>query len=126
MKKFIVLCLILIPTLALATSTSKLGFRAYSTPTSVECGVKGADTLVYGPGSHPYQGFAPDADFDRTLTLGTKGMANYSTTLGGRRLGAVKFTCRNVGTSTAARVKVFLNGVETHFLTVSDDIFYIK
>lgn len=111
---------------ALATSTSKFSFRAYTSATPVDCGVKGSTTLVYGPGSHPYQGFAPDSAFDRTLTLGTKGMANYSTTLGGKKLGQVKFTCRVTATGAAARVKFFLNGVETHFLTLSDGDFVVQ
>lgn len=110
-----------------AASTTKVGFLAYSTASSKSCGVKGMKRLVFTAvnGVQPYQGFAPDSDFDRTVTLGTKGFGNYSTTLGGKKVGAIKFTCRVTGSSTLEPVKVYLNGVQTHFLTLDSDTWVI-
>jgi len=103
-----------------AVTTTKLGFGAYSTQTPVTCTVFGTDKLANVSGTQvPI--FAPKSDFSRTYSLGTKGMANYSTLA----VKVAKFVCVNTGTSTPVNVKVFLNGIETYFLTTSSDTFGI-
>lgn len=103
-----------------ATTTTKIGFRAYSTQTPVTCNIFATDKLANVSGTQvPI--FAPKSDFSRSYSLGTKGMANYSTL----KVRAVKYSCVNTGTSTLVNVKVFLNGIETYFLTASSDTFGI-
>lgn len=124
MKKLLVIILTLaLVSPALAVPTVKVGFRAYSSAASKTCAVFGMEkSLATNTDGIPVQGFTPDPTFSRTLTLGTKGFANYSTT----KVRAIKFSCRQTSTNTTEAVKVFLNGVETHFLTVDSDIFVIK
>ena len=116
----LILSLLLIPSIALAIDyPGRYGFKAYSSADAKECAIYGMTQNLYSN----FDRFAPRSDFSRTLSLGTKGYANYSTV--GR--GAIRFTCRVVGTATAAAVKVqvggFLNGAETHFLTLSSEEF---
>ena len=123
MKRIILAALLLVvPALCFATDLVKIGFRAYSSAaaTPTECGVfgMGDHMRVDAVGKIPIQAFVPDPDYSRTLSLGTKGYANYSTVYAGRRLTAIQFTCRTVGTSVPVPVKVYLNGVETYFLTL--------
>ena len=121
MKK-IVLLLLLVAVPAWAGNITKIGFRAYSSASQVECGVFGGFGLMpKDANGNVIQNFMPDDTYSRTLSLGTKGFANYSTP--GR--GNVAWTCRVKDTSSPVAVKVFLNGVETHFLTLDTGSFAI-
>lgn len=124
MKKLILIALaVLIALPAYAASTTKVGFRAYSSATSKTCAVFGMERLLTKDlNQNTIQGFAPDAAYSRTITLGTKGFGNYST----NSVRAIKFNCRQTSTNTTEAVKVFLNGTETHFLTLDSDILIIK
>jgi hypothetical protein len=113
---------------AYAGQMTKLGFRAYSSASQIECGVFGMNqklkTDAVGGASGVIQGFSPDDKYSRNLSLGTKGFVNYSTLYGKTNLTAIAFTCRIVATSANSYahditpVKVYLNGVETYFLTL--------
>lgn len=122
MKKLIALCLLLLASSSEAANMQKIGFKAYSTNSSITCGVFGMQPSLSGG----FQGFAPFSSHSRTLNLGTKGYANY-TTVG---KGAIKFTCRATGTNTLIPVKVqirgFLNGIERHFLTLDSDTLIVQ
>ena len=118
------LLITLTATAAFAASPFKIGFRAYSSATQVQCTVFGsAYTLPRDNNGTTVQGFAPSPAFSRSYTLGTKGFSSYSTNLGQR---GVQFTCTTVGASTAQPVKLFLNGVETYFLTLSSGTIWIN
>ena len=129
------LMVVLSAAFAYAGSMTKLGFRAYSSANQVECGVFGMSkklkTDAVGGQASIIQGFSPDDLYSRTLSLGTKGFANYSTsTLAGKmNLTAVAWTCRIVATASnlylhdIIPVKVYLNGVETYFLTLGSGSF---
>jgi len=108
---------------AAATDIYKIGFRAYSSPAIKECGAFGMAAGLKKDGGidkTPIQGFSPDPTYSRTFNIGTKGFANYSTVYPGNvKLTAMQFTCRLIGTDSTQSVKVFLNDIETHFLTLS-------
>lgn len=101
-----------------AADPRRIGFKAYSSGSAKTCAVFGMKHSLSGG----FQGFAPYSSYSRTLSLGTKGYANYSTL----NTGAIKFTCRIGTTNVTEPVKVqiggFLNGVETHFLTLDRDV----
>lgn len=68
----------------------------------------------------PSSNAAPNPSYSRTLTLGTKGYANYSTNM----RDAVRFKgATAAGVATA--VKVFLNGDETYSYPVAEDTYTI-
>lgn len=126
MKKLAALIVVLLlPTFALASVPSKIGFRAISSAYSVTCGVFGQGAKLRREiqdsriSAAPIQGFAPDPTKSRIYTLGTKGFANYST----NGLIAARWTCNITGTTATNNVKVFMDGVETYFLTTSGDTF---
>lgn len=127
MKKLIFLTLAAIlaacvPMGVQAAAPAKYGFRAISSATIVKCGVFGSRQLLgKDSNGHPIQGHAPDTTYSRMYTLGTKGFANHST------FGQVsfKFTCTASGTSTTVPVKVFMDGVETYYLTTDSDTYVI-
>lgn len=122
MKILIAAIILAISAAAFAGTPQKIGFRAYSSATQTECGVFGSTgTLSRDDNGVAIQTLTPAAGNSRTLLLGTKGFKNYST----NAVRMVTFTCRSYGTSTAASVKVFLNGTETHFLTLSSGTFAI-
>lgn len=126
MKAFILTVVLLLVTagiLAAATSDpEKIGFRAYSSATSVTCQVFGQPRyLARDSNNQVIQEFAPTSAYSRTYLLGTKGFGNYSTIV----IKQLRFTCTTTGASTAARVKVFLSGVESYFLTLSEGTFAI-
>jgi hypothetical protein len=121
---FLVSALIVsIASLSFAGTPQKIGFRAYSSATSTQCGIFGMkQTLTRDDNNVPIQIFSPSPELSRTITLGNKGFGTYSTAIGAR---AIMFTCRLTPVlastaSTAVRVKVFMNAVETHFLTMSE------
>jgi hypothetical protein len=132
MKKLIfLLASLLIASTAYAGNPAKIGFMAYSTvsTTPVQCGVFGMlKSLARDDQGVPIQGFAPNPALSRTYNIGWKkgSFANYSTDA----VRAVSFSCRlqpltAATASTAVRVKVFMNGVETHFLTLSEGTIFI-
>jgi hypothetical protein len=107
---------------ALADRPDKIGFRAYSSASSITCGVFGGKAvLTKDTNGHPIQGHAPNTTYARTYLLGTKGFVNHSTA----GQASVAFTCTVTGSTTTAPVKVFMNGVETYFLTTDKDIYVI-
>ena len=123
MKKFLfTIALSLIAVSAYAATPGKIGFRSYSTAVSTQCTVFGMrQTLTRDDNGIAIQHFAANPTLSRTYTLGTKGFANYSTNF----VKMIRFSCRitpltAATTSTAVRVKVFMDAVETHFLTLSD------
>lgn len=120
---FVVLALMSCDVVYAGWATSKISFKAYSTQTAVECGVFGMKRELprMGDSRDVAQGFYPDPNLSRTMTLGTKGMANYSTLY----TGAVSWTCRNTNTNTLVKVKVMLNAVQTHFLTMDSGTWFI-
>lgn len=125
MKKLIILTILTILAIACtanADTPAKYGFRAISSASSVTCGVFGSRQLLgKDSNGYPAQGHAPDTTYRRMYVLGTKGFANHSTN--GQL--SFKFTCTVTGTSTAAPVKVFMDGVETYFLTTDSDTYVI-
>lgn len=121
MKTFFTLALLLVATAAIAAPPAKYGFRAISSASQVKCGVFGQTALKRNTTDvTAVQGFGADPEHSRIYTLGTKGFANRSTA----GLAAISFTCVVSGTATAAPVKVFMDGVETYFLT-TDSATYI-
>lgn len=60
------------------------------------------------------QGVAYDPAMSRTIPLYTKGFGCISSA----KRAAIHYTARVTNTDQLAYVKLFLNGVETHFLTV--------
>lgn len=129
MKKliFTVLVLVALSTTAHAAAVIQLGFRAYSSASSIDCGVMGMGPLLKSDANinSKIQGFSPDTAYSRTYVLGTKGFGHYSTVYGSKTLAAAKFTCRVTGTNTAVPVKLFLNGSETNFLTMDNGLIVI-
>jgi len=124
MKKLILLALLLITFTATsyAARPEKYGFRAYSTATPVTCTVFGGKALLTKDrNGYPIQGHAPDTSYSRSYSLGTKGFANHSTA--GQM--SFTFTCVNTGTSTEIPVKVFMDGIETYFLTMDSYTFVV-
>jgi hypothetical protein len=59
--------------------------------------------------------------YQRTLSLGTKGMANYSTSF----RDGIKFKAASA-TGTAITVKVFFDGSETNVYPTSEDAYTLK
>jgi hypothetical protein len=122
MKTLITILSLMIAASAFAAPPSKVGFRSYSTAVSTQCAVFGMkQTLTRDDNGVAIQHFAPNPNLSRTYTLGNKGYANYST----NGVKMIRFTCRitpltAATASTAVRVKVFMDAVETHFLTLSD------
>lgn len=107
---------------AFGDAPSKYGFRAISSASIVKCGVFGSRQLLgKDANGYPIQGHAPDTTYSRIYTLGTKGFANHSTA----GQASFRFTCTVSGAGTAAPVKVFMNGVETYYLTTDSDTFVI-
>lgn len=127
MKKLITLILVF-TTSAGATALDKLSFQPYSSASEITCIIYGMDKLVFADanGSHPMQGMTLNPDFARSLSLGTKTMRNYSTTLGGKKVRAVTFTCTVAGTNTAVPVKVGTNGSVSIPLTMDAFTFILK
>lgn len=129
MKKLIVLAILMMSGSVYGADMSKLGFRAYSSASSKTCMVFGMGDRLRSDGYYKaaIQGFSPDTTYSRSYLLGTKGFGNYSTTgyTGNINLTAVKFTCTVTGTDTAAPVKVYLNSVETYYLTTDSDTFVV-
>jgi len=120
--KTLILAILLIASNAFAAPPAKYGFRAISSASSVTCGIFGQTALKRNTtDSILVQGFGADTDKSRIYTLGTKGFANRSTA----GLAAIAFTCVTTGTGTAAPVKVFMDGVETYYLTVDSGIYVI-
>jgi hypothetical protein len=111
------------------TPFTKLGFKAYSTQAGTTCTVFGSDINMGLDTRNGYtQAFKPDPGLSRSLNLGTKGFANYSTQYSAANSKKYQpmqiwFTCTATGASTAAPVKVYLNGVQTYFLTLSSGTF---
>lgn len=111
----IVGAVMMMATTANAAKITSLGFRAYTSATSVDCGIFGTNQIM--PKDYNgvvIQNVSPDPSLSRTAVLGTKGFYNYSTL----NVTNVTFTCRKTGTSEPISVKVFMNAVETHFLTL--------
>jgi len=127
MKKLLIACLILATAVpAMAVSPHKVGFRAYSTATPAECAVFGmTGELPRASNSRDVmQQFSPDPSLARTFSLGTKGFANYS--VRALNVGAITWDCRSASaTATKVKVKVFMNGVETHFLSVDSGTWFM-
>lgn len=122
MKTFLTLAFILIATAALAAPPTKYGFRAISSSSQVKCGVFGQTAIKRNTTDITgIQGFGADPENSRIYTLGTKGFANRSTA----GLMAISFTCVVSGTATPAPVKVFMDGIETYFLTTDAATFII-
>lgn len=120
--KTLTLALLLIATTAFAAPPAKYGFRAISSASNVTCGVFGGKALLNRDANkNVIQGHAPDTNHRRMLSLGTKGYANYSTA----GQSSFAFTCVATGTGTAVPVKVFMDDVETYFLTVDSGIYVI-
>jgi len=120
--KLLTLALILIATTAIAAPPAKYGFRAISSASVVKCGVFGQTALKRNVTDiTAIQGFGADPEHSRIYTLGTKGFANRSTA----GLAAMSFTCVVSGTATTAPVNVFMDGVETYFLTTDAATFVI-
>jgi|SRR6185369_4833330 len=116
-------CLIVFCSSAFATTTAKVGFKAYSSNSSVTCTVFGMKKFTSI--SMPAQVFTPDADLSRNLVLGTKGFKNYSTPTKLGRI-AIRFTCTNGVTPDLVPVKLFLNDVQTYFLILDQGVFGIN
>jgi len=114
--------LLLTQSISYAAQTVKIGFRAFGNTTSVTCTVFGTSMLPHNNSGTYVQVNTPDADYSRTYNLGRAGMANYSTV----GVKAVTWKCVNTGTKTEGGVKVFLNGLEAHALTVSEGSFGVK
>lgn len=120
MKKLALMMILLFASTAMAAPPAKYGFRAYSSADIVKCGVFGQTSLKRNiTDVTAVQGFGADPEHSRIYTLGTKGFANRSTA----GLTAISFTCTISGTSTTAPVKVFMDGVETYFLTLDNGTF---
>lgn len=110
----LVVMICLITSICSATTTTKVGFAAISSSSSKTCNVMGMKKWPLN--TTVPQVFTPDTDLSRSYLLGTKGYANYSTIKGTAFV--VKFTCNVTGTDTTAPVKLYLNGVQTYFLTL--------
>jgi hypothetical protein len=130
MKFLTTLILVLIASTAFAvTPFTKLGFLAYSTAAGTTCTVfASSDKLPVDPRGNYVQAIKPDANLSRSFNLKTKGFANYSTTYGYPANSDVQpmqftFTCTVTNSSTLAPVKVYLNGIQTYFLTLSTGTF---
>jgi hypothetical protein len=110
----IILCL---PLVSFANSPDKISFRAISSASPVTCKVLGmpSESLAKNDNGQFLQAFRPRASKSRVLSLGTKGMVNYSTTQVSYFL--VQCHTNNVA-STPVDVKVFMDAVETYFFTV--------
>lgn len=122
MKKFIVFVLLVSASTTFAAAPTKYGFRAISSASQVRCGVFGGKSILNKDSNgNVIQGHAPDTEYSRSYLLGTKGFANHSTA----GQASVAFTCVVDGTSTTAPVKVFMNGIETYYLTTDTDTFVI-
>lgn len=105
-----------------AASPTSFGFRAFSSASQVRCTVFGQSLWLHtDSNSKEIQAFAPNTLKSRSYLLGTKGFANHSTL----NQVAISFTCTVDGTPTAAPVKVFMNGIETYYLTTDKDTFVI-
>jgi len=116
---YALLSLILFALSSPALAIDKLGFRKYSTATPATCTVWGMGKQLPILDGTRVQGFSPNPNLSRAYNLGTKGMANYST----QSVGAVKYSCATAA-GVAVDVKVFMNGVETYFLTNSADTLF--
>jgi len=129
--KTVILAVLLIFSVSMANATdlTKVGFRAFSSATSKTCTVFGMSDALKKDGylKTPIQGFSPDSAYSRSYVLGTKGFGNYSTTgyTNNITLSAMKFTCVQTGTATLEPVKIYLNGVETFYLTLESDTFVL-
>jgi len=120
--KTIITLILLTATSAFADTPTKYGFRAISSASSVTCAVFGSkNVLNKDANGYPIQSTAPDTTYSRMYLLGTKGFANHSTA----NQASFRFTCMVTGTSTTAPVKVFMNGVETYYLTLDTGAFVI-
>ena len=128
MKKLLIVFALLFAVEAYATGLSKVSFQPYSSATQVTCVVYGMEKLLFTDqnGSHPSQSFVLDPDFRRSLNLGTKTMANYSTTLGGKKVRYIKYTCTQTGTNTTVSVKLGVNGSTAIPLTLDEATFALK
>lgn len=115
-------------TSAFATALNMVSFKPYSSASQVTCVVYGMDRMVFtdANGSHPMQGIVLDPDLARSLSLGTKTMRNYSTTLGGKKVRAITYTCTVTGTNTTASVQIGTNGSVAVPLTLDQAIFILK
>lgn len=113
MKTLLTIFALLIALPSFAADLTKLGFRAYSTPTPVTC------TVFAHADKQKTDNFTT-----RAYSLGNKGFGNFSTVMSSGRWNNITFTCVDTGTSTARRVKVFFNAVETHFLTLDTSTIY--
>jgi hypothetical protein len=129
MRKSLFAALLLICSVATvhATQVIKVGFQAWSSSSQVECSIFGQGPKLRTDSSMDaqmaIQGFSPDPDYSRTLSLGTKGLSNYSTVYPSKNITDTKshniifmqWDCRVKGTITAAMVKVYFNGIQTFY-----------
>lgn len=123
-----VLAVLIFATPAFAANLTKITMQPYSSASNVTCVIYGYNKMVFADsnGSHPMQNFVLDPDFTRSLALGTKSMASYSTTLGGKKVRGATFTCTVTGTNTMVKVKVGTNGSVSIPLTQEAFTFILK
>lgn len=120
MKRIIPLFILalLIPNFVFAARLTSFGFRAYSSATGTTCTVLAAYTVKKDDNGQVVEAAVFDDTLSQKFNLGTKGTGTFTMSSAGRSIVAADYTCVVTGTSSATPVKVFMNGIETYFLTL--------